>query len=171
VSPRAVVLVEGASDAAALETLARRRGHPAVGVAFVVLHGYTNLPAALRALAPAAPERVSVLCDAGAEAWVRRALAPGTPCRVCRDDLEDEMIRALGVERVRELVGEQGELAGLRSLERQPAQRGRTPEQHLHRFLGVRSGRKARYGAVLAAALDLVAVPAPLAAVLDDVGL
>ncbi|WP_060575705.1 MULTISPECIES: hypothetical protein [unclassified Pseudonocardia] len=170
-SPRAVVLVEGASDAAAIETLARRRGRPPDGVAIVVLHGYTNLPAALRALAPAAPERVTVLCDAGAEAWVQRALAPGMRCRVCREDLEDEMIRALGVERVRGLVGEQGELPGLRTLERQPAQRGRTPAQHLHRFLGVRSGRKARYGAVLAAALDLAALPEPLGAALDDVGL
>lgn len=49
-TPRAVVLVEGTGDAAALETLARRRGTPPAGVAIVVLHGYTDLRTALRAL-------------------------------------------------------------------------------------------------------------------------
>ncbi|ANY09508.1 hypothetical protein [Pseudonocardia sp. HH130630-07] len=170
-TPRAVVLVEGASDAAAIETLARRGGRPVDGVAIVVLHGYTNLGSALRALAPAAPARVTVLCDAGAEAWVRRALGEDGRCRVCHTDLEDELIRALGVERVREIVAGQGELTGLQILERQPAHRDRSPAQHLHRFLGTRSGRKERYGALLAAALAPEAVPAPLRAVLDDLGL
>ncbi|MBP2368689.1 ATP-dependent endonuclease [Pseudonocardia parietis] len=169
--PRAVVLVEGASDAAAIETLARRRGEPPDDVKIVALHGYTNLPSALRTLGPAAPQRIAVLCDAGAEAYARRALGPAGTCRVCHADLEDELIRALGADRVRDVVEAQGELAGLRALERQPAQRDRTPEQLLHRFLGVRSGRKARYGGALAAALDLDALPDPLRLVLDDVGL
>ncbi|MFP5021426.1 hypothetical protein [Pseudonocardia phyllosphaerae] len=198
--PQAVVLVEGASDAAALETLARRRGSSrttvADGVVIVVLHGYTNLPAALRALDPVVPQRIAVLCDEGAAGWVARTLGPrmldprvlgpgllgaasGPPrdgttpvtVRVCRSDLEDEMIRALGAGRVQELVDAEGELASLRSMRCQPAQRERSAEQQLHRFLGTRARRKERYGAVLAGALDLTALPEPLHRVLDDAGL
>ena len=57
----------------------------------------------------------------------------------------------------------------LRILQRQPAQRGRTAEEQLHRFLGTRSGRKSIYARLLVEALDLDAVPAPLDAVLRQV--
>ena len=50
-----------------------------------------------------------------------------------------------------------------------PAQRGWAREAVLRRFLGSRSGRKARYAALLVDALDLERVPAPLAAVLARV--
>jgi hypothetical protein len=47
-----------------------------------------------------------------------------------------------------------------------PAQRNWTREAVLRRFLGVRSGRKARYAALLVDALEPGRVPKPLAAVL-----
>ncbi|WP_224386152.1 hypothetical protein [Pseudonocardia sp. ICBG1293] len=170
-TPRAVALVEGASDAAVLEGLARRRGTPPGTTRIVVLHGYTNLGSALRALAPAAPERVSVLCDAGAAAYCRRVAGPSVPVRVCDADLEDELLRALGPDRVHALLDAHGELAALHALARQPGRRDRGEVENLRRFLSARSGRKVRWGALLAGALDPGAPPDPLARVLDDVGL
>jgi hypothetical protein len=67
---------------------------------------------------------------------------------------------------VQRVVAAQGELGSFRTFQRQPAQRGRTPEQQLRRFMGTRSGRKIRYGRLLVEALDLAAVPRPLERVL-----
>ena len=67
------------------------------------------------------------------------------------------------------MIGAEGELASLRLLQRQPAQRNRTPGDQLHRFLGVRSGRKARYAWLLARALEPDQVPRPLARLVDQV--
>ena len=50
-----------------------------------------------------------------------------------------------------------------------PAQREWSREAVLRRFLGVRSGRKARYAALLVDALEDDRVPEPLAAVLGRV--
>jgi hypothetical protein len=86
---------------------------------------------------------------------------------VCTDDLEDELIRALGPAAVRRVVEKQGELASLRTFQKQPAQQGRTIEEQLHRFMGTRSGRKIRYGRLLVEALDLGYVPRPLNGVLE----
>ena len=73
---------------------------------------------------------------------------------VCDADLEDELIRALGTARVEQIIAAEGELASLRTLQKQPAQRDRTLEQHLHRFMGVRSTRKYRYARLLVEALN-----------------
>ena len=86
---------------------------------------------------------------------------------VCDVDLEDELIRALGTARVEQIIAAEGELASLRTLQKQPAQRDRTLEQHLHRFMGVRSTRKHRYARLLVAALEPDEVPRPLMRVLD----
>jgi len=48
------------------------------------------------------------------------------------------------------------------SLQNQPAHRGRHLHDQLHRFIGTRSGRKIRYGHLLAQAVDLDRIPAPL---------
>jgi hypothetical protein len=85
---------------------------------------------------------------------------------VCVADLEDELIRALGVSTVERLVAEQGELTPFQTFIKQPAHRGEPRERQLHRFMGTRSGRKIRYGHLLAAALDLTRVPGPLAGLL-----
>ncbi|MFJ9811309.1 TOPRIM nucleotidyl transferase/hydrolase domain-containing protein [Streptomyces sp. NPDC101158] len=81
---------------------------------------------------------------------------------VCAADLEDELIRALGVTRVTELVRAEGEERPLRTFLRQPAQQGRPPHLQLRRFFGTKKGRKIRYGRVLVEALDPDRVPAPL---------
>ena len=79
------------------------------------------------------------------------------------------MIRSLGPPVVERLIEAEGELASFLTFGRQPAQRGRAPQQQLRRFIGARSGRKVRYGRVLAGALDLTRVPRPLDRVLAQV--
>ena len=86
---------------------------------------------------------------------------------VCERDLEDELIRALGVDAVERAIEGEGELASLRIMQRQPAQRDRPAAEQLRRFIGTRSGRKIRYGHVLAAALEPDQVPHALAGMLD----
>jgi hypothetical protein len=88
---------------------------------------------------------------------------------VCVADLEDELIRALGPARVEAVIEAQGELRSLRTLQKQPAQIGRTIEQQLRRFIGSKSGRKLRYARALVDALDLAYAPRPLVAVLQQV--
>jgi hypothetical protein len=181
----AVVLVEGMSDQAALATLAGRGGRDLNGEGgFVVpMGGATNIGRFLEAFGPHGfGVRLAGLCDEGEEPAFRRGLergglAPG-PGRaglerlgffVCVTDLEDELIRALGVAMLEQLIQEQGELGSFRTFAKQPAQRVRPRELQLRRFLGTRSGRKIHYGHVLAQALDLTQVPQPLASVLAHV--
>jgi hypothetical protein len=181
----AVILVEGVSDQAAIEALAVRRGRDLgrEGVFVVPMGGATNIGHFLDLFGPRGlGVRLAGLCDEGEEADFRRGLAraglgPGLTRAdlerrgfyVCVADLEDEMIRALGPAAVERLIEGQGELASFGIFGRQPAQRGRTPQQQLRRFLGTRSGRKIRYGRVLAGALDLTRVPRPLDRVLAQV--
>jgi hypothetical protein len=88
---------------------------------------------------------------------------------VCVEDLEDELIRALGADTVERLVEEQGELRSFRTLQRQPAQQGRTREAQLRRFLGTRGGRKIQYAPLLVEALAPDRVPRSLERVLAHV--
>ena len=94
---------------------------------------------------------------------------PATPkakqeaVKVCDDDLEDEMIRALGVTAVEQILGQYGDLASFRILQRQPDQQGKPDHARLRRFLGARGGRKIQYAPILVEAVDLASVPAPLA--------
>ena len=165
------MLVEGASDQAAVEALARRLGHDldGEGVAVVAMGGITNLRAHLRRF-DGEGLAVAGLYDEGEGPYVQRVLAEAgaDPARfhVCVADLEDELIRALGVDAVVEVVAAAGESAALRSMQRQPAQLHRPVDAQLRRFMGTKGGRKIRYGRLLVDALDLDRVPAPLAAVL-----
>lgn len=176
--PRVAVLVEGDSDRVALEALAGRYGRSlrAEGVAVVPIGGAMNAGRFLDRYGPhGLGVRLAGLCDAGEERWYRRGLeraglgADLSRVRMeelgfytCVADLEDELIRALGVEAVERTIAAAGELASLRLLQGQPAQRGRVVERQLHRFFGSRSGRKSRYAALLVRALDLDRVPRPL---------
>src|SRR5437879_6301803 len=81
---------------------------------------------------------------------------------VCDRDLEDELIRALGCRRVELIIEREGELGSLRKLQQMPFHRDRTVEEHLHRFMGVRSGRKYRYAPMLMDALDGSDMPQPV---------
>ncbi len=167
-SARAVVLVEGESDAAAVSALAARRGRALDDVPVVAMGGGTGALPYLREVA-ARGLPAGVLCDESEERHVRRAagLAGVNPCvAVCRADLEDELIRSLGVAAVEEVLSVAGELGRFRTLQHQPAQAGRPVEAQLRRWFGSGSGRKARYAPLLVAALDLDRAPAPLDAVL-----
>jgi len=154
-----VVLVEGVSDVAALEALGIRRD----GLLIAPLGGATNVGTFARAFA-GSPVEVVGLCDVGEERFFAKAL---DEYFVCDADLEDELIRALGIERTERVIALQGDLAALRTFQNQPAQRSRTPQQQLRRFMGTLSGRKEKYGRALVE--GLVIVPAPLAALRDRV--
>ena len=88
---------------------------------------------------------------------------------VCVADLEDELIRALGAAAVEEVVEAQGELGPFRTLQKQPAWRGRPQDEQLRRFMGSGGRRKIRYARLLVEALDLTEVPRPLDLVLAGV--
>ena len=165
----AVVLVEGDSDRVAVETLAMRLGRDlgADGVRVVSMGGATNIGAFLAQFGPRGEDaRIAGLCDAGEERLVRRALAAacvgGAGFFVCHADLEDELIRSLGIAGTEAVIEREGELRSLRRFQRQAAQRERTAQAQLRRFMGTRSGRKSRYARVLVEALDLTRVPRPL---------
>ena len=182
---RAVVLVEGVSDQLALEALAERRGRSleAEGVSIVPMGGATNIRKALDMFGPQGFDaRLSGLCDAGEEGDFRRALelaGLGSNLSradmerlgfyVCTADLEDELIRALGPAAVERVLDAQGDLVSFRTFQRQPAWRGRTPEEQLRRFIGTTSGRKIRTGAMMIRALELDQVPRPLDGVLAHI--
>lgn len=85
----------------------------------------------------------------------------------CTPDLEVELIRALGADAVRTVIAERGDLRSWETFIHQPFQRGRSEEQRLRRFLGTTSGRKEEYARALADRLDPVAIPAPLARLLE----
>ena len=171
-----VVLVEGESDAAAVETLADRYGIAPGRLRPIVAFGVTNYGRILTDLAHERQgARVVGLYDEPEEHVVRRAVAAaglGTPSgradlerlgfHACVTDLEAEFIRAIGTDGVEQLIEREGELLSLRRFQAQPAQRGRPADQQLRRFMGTKSMRKIRYGHLLAAAVDLDAVPDPL---------
>jgi Overcoming lysogenization defect protein-like, TOPRIM domain len=169
---RGVVLVEGASDRRAVETLARRRGRDlhAEGVAVVPMGGYGNLP---RLLGKYRDLRLAGLYDVGEERHFLRALGcddRGDLERVgfyaCLRDLEDQLTRAVGPDGMLRVLTEQGELRAFRTYQKQPAHRVRPLEEQLHGFMW---NRKQRYALLLVEALDLVRVPRPLDRVLAHV--
>jgi hypothetical protein len=164
-----VVLVEGMSDYAALTALAARSGRelPDEGVFVVPMGGVTNIGHFLDVLGPRGlGVRLAGLCDVAEEPGLRHSLRRAGLDRagffVCVTDLEDELIRSLGVARTEQVIEAQGELASFRILQNQPAQRNRTRDQQLHRFMGSRGGRKIHYARVLVETLDLSQVPEPL---------
>lgn len=183
--PAVVVLLEGESDRVALQTLAPRLGHDltAYGVTLVPMGGITNTRAYATRHGPlGAGARLLGLYDVGEESHLRRGLvAAGLPAaggegdlvalgfHACVADLEDELLRALGVAGVESVIAAAGESRSLARLAQMPAQRGWSREDVLRRFLTSRSGRKARYAELLADALPLPRVPPPLQALLDDV--
>jgi hypothetical protein len=85
---------------------------------------------------------------------------------VCDADLEDELIRALGMAGAEAVLRAEGELESFRRFQAQPAQRGRELAPQLRRFMGTRAGRKIRYGTLLTDAIDLPRIPRALDRVL-----
>jgi len=173
-----VVLVEGRSDQAALEALARRHGRElgAEGVAVVAMGGAQAIRRFLDRFGPHGLDvRLAGLCDAGEEDDFRRGLerAGLGPVRrrvelerlgfyVCDADLEDELIRAHGVASLERIAEAEGDLGPFRTLQKQPAWRERPPAEQFRRFLGAGARRKIRYARLLVEELELERMPAPL---------
>ena len=166
---KGVILVEGESDRIAIETLAarRRRDLASEGVAVIAVGGAHALQRALRSVEA---DRVAGVYDRGEEAAILHALerAGITPDSfyACDPDLEGELVRALGAERMLALVAQRGQLAAFRTYQRQPGKRALSLEAQLHGWL---HNWKVRYAAALVEALDLDRVPPPLAGVLASV--
>jgi hypothetical protein len=163
---KAVVLVEGESDRIAVEALAARRSRDLAteGVAVLAIGGAHALERTLRTLKA---ERVAGLYDRGEEAAVRRALGraglTSAGFFACDPDLEGELVRALGAQRMLQLIEERGQLAAFRTYQRQPEKRALSLEAQLHGWL---HNWKVRYAAALVDALDLDRVPVALDGVL-----
>ena len=176
------MLVEGQSDRAALLALASRTGRDlaAEGVEVVAMGGVTNIRTfALRYGPFGLDVPLAGIYDAPEESLVSHGLAAaGLPdtCDAggleslgffaCTADLEDELVRALGLDAVEAVIDAAGETRSLHLLAQMPAQRGWTRHELVRRFLTARSGRKARYAVLLLDALAIDAVPRPLTAVL-----
>ena len=182
VKPRAVVLVEGASDKVALETLALRRGRDlaAEGVSVLPVGGAQAISRFLAYYGPRGANVVLAgLCDAGEERQLRRALERAGFGRdfgraemerlgfyVCERDLEDELVRCLGAPVVEEIFAGHGKLGSFRTYQKQLAHRARTTEEQVKGFL---TNWKIMLAAPLVEALDLSRVPRPLDSVLRHV--
>jgi hypothetical protein len=157
-----VILVEGVTDRIAVEAVAAKLGRDlaAEGVEIVPIGG---AQAIRRAASQYKGDRIVGLCDANEERWFRRVLGAAT--FVCVSDLEDELIRALGADRVQQVVAAAGELDTFRNFQNQPAWRGRPVEAQLRRWLQ-NGGRQHRYPPHLIAAMEPDEIPAPLSGVL-----
>jgi hypothetical protein len=175
-----VVLVEGLSDQIALEVLAQRLGKTlrADGTFVVPTGGVTNFARLLAIFGPRGHDvRLAGLYDSPVEDLIRRSLksaglaegdgrAESYRFYRCVTDLEHEMIRALGPDRVEEVIAAEGELGSFRKLQGMPFHRHRPLDDQLHRFIGTHAGRKYRYARSLAVSLDVTNLPPPLGALL-----
>jgi hypothetical protein len=162
----AVVLVEGITDRIALEAVAAKLGRDlaAEGVEIVPIGG---AQAIRRVASEYAGQRVAGLCDAAEESWFRRVLGHAT--YVCVEDMEDELIRALGPSGVEDVIAAQDELESFRNFQNQVAWRGRRVDAQLHRWLRAAHRRNKRYPPLLLAALEPERIPSPLVGVLEHV--
>lgn len=175
-----VILVEGDSDKAALETAAGVLGFNLSSTSILVMNGATNV---VRRLAETVPRgvRIAGLYDTGEEAHIVRALSEvgltkGRDSKAlerlgffaCDCDLEAELIRALGAARVINVIETQGDdLRRFRSLQQMPEWRGRRVEDQLRRWFGSGSRRKVRYAALLVREMAAGEIPRPLRQVLE----
>ncbi|WP_035940727.1 hypothetical protein [Knoellia aerolata] len=189
---RTWVLLEGTSDVAAVRALRATRGvRPEDEPCRLVdMGGATNIRRHLEAARAADPRPTVVgLCDEREATFFVRALEdlqevpvdggggggnlsvedlPAHGFHVCRRDLEDELIRALGVDGSRAVLAEVGLDTAFAAFTRQPAWQGRPAHEQLRRFCGTTSGRKELLAAALAGAIDEGSCPPPLAALLDS---
>jgi hypothetical protein len=183
--PESVLLVEGASDATAIKTLAMRRGIDlaAEGVSVIEMGGATQIGTYLDRYGPLGLGlRLAGLYDASearvvSQSLGRVGLGPGlTPedmehlgFYMCVNDLEEELIRAVGMDSIEQIAESAGDLRSFRTFQHQPGWRDRPADQQFHRFLGAGARRKTRYAGLLVQAMDLTCIPGPLESVLEHV--
>jgi len=172
-----LVIVEGDSDATAVRALADLIGCD-LGLHHIQVTpaaGVTNFSRVLRDSVRAHPDAdVCGLYDAAGEWHVRRALADAAIPSGAHDslesfgffacvvDLEDELIRALGIEAVERVLEAQAELHSFRRFQAMPQHRHAPVHSQLRRFLGTRATRKIRSARRLVETLDLARLPRPL---------
>ena len=174
---RTVVLVEGRSDAVAIDVLATRSGRDldAEHIAVVPIGGATAVRRFLDPFGPSGLDlRVAGLVDAAEERFFRQAVQDDRHPEltrsemeqlgffVCDPDLEHELVRAIGTGRTLAIIDELGQAKALNTFRNQPAQRERPLEAQLFRFMATMSGRKSLYASALATAVDLDRMPRPI---------
>jgi len=181
-----VVLVEGVSDQIALETAAAGRGRDleAERIVVVPIGGAHAIGRVLTEFSPLrAQMRLAGLCDRREEKLFRRGLTAnqvGSPRTrtdmeqlgfyVCVNDLEEELIRALGTAGVEALFDAQDDLRSFRTFQSQPAWRGRDLGSQMYRFVRSSSVRNMHYAQLLVeAAVDRDTLPRPLDSLLTAV--
>jgi len=162
-----VILVEGESDRVALEAAARVLGLDLAGrdARVVSLGGAMNARRGAAAFgARGEGARLLGLCDRLEERYFREALADEADAayEVCVEDLEDELMRALGANGVLRVIEADGLAGKLRTFSAQPAQREWSLERRLRRFVGTTAGRKIRYARLLVEAAGPEGLPGPL---------
>ena len=147
---RAIILVEGISDQIVLEALALRYGRDltAEGILIFPIGGAQAITRYLLQFGPhRADMKLAGLYDASEEPIFQRGLKRaglGSPqTRVdmeklgffaCVDDLESELLRAVGSDSVERLFTSQGDLTSFRTLQKQSAWHGKKLEAQMHRF-------------------------------------
>lgn len=179
---RGVILVEGQSDRIAIETLAKRAGINLTeeGIEVVEMGGATSIGSFLERYGQTV--RLAGLYDAGEAQVIARNLKragigmPTTSEEMavfgffrCVNDLEDELIRAVGLDTIEEIVQEAGDARPFRTFRNQPEWRDRPVDQQFRRFLGSGGRRKVRYARYLIEAANEDCLPDPLLSVVEYV--
>lgn len=170
-----VVLVEGISDQIAIETLAARMGRDlgAEGAAVLPIGGAQAVRQHVDRLG--ADHRVDIvgLCDWAEREHYAKAFAsigqPGEGSKffVCNADLEDELIRAMDPEAIEVVLESEGEIGAFRTMQKQPAWRGRPFNEQMHRWIRAHARRSSRYAKLLVLAIDDDRMPRPFVQLLE----
>lgn len=147
----------------------------------VAMGGVTNIRRHFATHATGVHVEVLGLCDAPEERYVLQALqSTGQLVTtredlarlgffVCVQDLDDELLRAVGPEAGDAALDDIGHLGRFRTFQRQLEWRDRDWHEQLHRFAGSGSGRKALLAEQLARRLTPSTTPAPLERLLHRV--
>ena len=173
-----VILVEGFSDLLAVRTLAERLeiNLDATDVSLISLEGETLFKHYLQLLGPQGLQlSLRGLCDADAEAgWIARLSAAGLAVagrqelnalgfQVCDPDLEAILLAPLSEAEVEHTFDADGALEAFTAFSQRPENTG-TPRAALYEQFVKKE--KIRWAPLLAAAIPLTAIPAPVAATL-----
>ena len=132
-------------------------------------YGPKGLGFRLAGLYDAAEARVveRSLGRAGLSSTVKPADLESLGFYMCVNDLEEELIRAVGMETIEQVARSAGDLRSFRTFQHQPGWRDRPTEQQFRRFPGAGARRKIRYASLLVQAMDLTCIPRPLESVLE----
>lgn len=177
--------MEGISDRVAIEALAERLDLDlrAEHISVIEMGGATGIGAALDRYGPNGLDvRLAGVFDA-AEAGViarhlhRAGVGPAATTdetqalgfHMCVNDLEEELIRAVGVDALEGILDLNGDLRAFRTLQRQPEWRGKPVADQFRRFLGSGARRKTRYARLLIETANAERLPEPLLRALEHV--